>query len=143
MIIQYFGYLISLILAVSAVMFLIRSIHLAFKHSHQLIPTQKSVEISAQNALLSLFSFLLSVFTFVTSSSGFSWETLFILLSCGLMLSAIIIIGFIIKSDTAGYLSKKNAPSIFDENNPLRKYAKDSFVKEDPHLPDTDKELKI
>jgi hypothetical protein len=104
-----------------------------------MLPTQKSVKANTKYLLLCMVSFFSSVFIFLTTANGFSWEFFFILSGIMIVLSIFILMSTTINLDTADFLSKQNAPSIFSKDNLLRKMLENSQARQDS---DTDKENK-
>ena len=107
MLIRYFGYAISIILFVLTFVFFILSIYFSYKETSNLLPTQRSQRINAKYLFLGFLNLSLSLFVFLITENGFSWDAL--LASAGLlvMLSLFLGVNYFITSKTTEYLGKR------------------------------------
>ena len=137
MILQYLGYAISIVLAITAVVCFGASIYFGYKYTDNFLPTQKSTKANTKYLLLCTISLFAAAFVVMTTESGFSWKTLFLFLGMLIVLSVFITIGAVVNLDTAEYLRKRNAPSVFSDEFPAWKIIKKSTAK-----PDADKDKK-
>lgn len=108
MLIRYFGYTISIILLVLMFVFFILSIYFSYKETNNLLPTQKSQRINTKYLFLCFLNLSLSLFVFLITENGFSWDAL--LASVGLltMLSLFLGVNYFITSKTTEFLSKRD-----------------------------------
>lgn len=126
MILQYIGYAISIVLAITAVLCFSTSFFPALE-AIQTLPTQKSTKAHTKYMLLGMLSLFSSTFVFMTTMNGFSLSLLIGLLFCLIMVAVLITIGNIINLDVAEYLRKRNVPSIFSDEYPA--WLKNSMIK--------------
>src|SRR5688572_33195403 len=132
MILQYIGYLISIILVISSVVLFVISVYVSYKYSDNLVPTQKSLTIRMKYSLLGMLSFFSSLFVFLTTENGFSWEIIIILLGIIIALSILLYIDFVINRKTTRFLSKRNISlSSLWKDNPIKNLYKNSRERED------------
>ncbi len=134
MILQCIGYTISIILAITAVVCFGASIYFGYKYANNWLPTPKSIKANTKYLLLGMLSLFSSVFVFLTTMNGFSFESLVSVLIGMMIVSFVIMIGHVVSSGTAEYLNKRNIPSPFSDEYPS--WLKNSMTKP---APDKDK----
>lgn len=122
MILRYIGYLISIILVISSVVLFVISVYVSYKYSDNLVPTQKSLTIRMKYSFLGMLSFFSSLFVFLTTENGFSWEIISILLGIIIVLSILLYIDFLINRRRKRNLSL----SSLWKDNPIKNLYKNS-----------------
>ncbi len=127
MLIRYFGYAISIILFVLTFVFFILSIYFSYKETNNLLPTQRSQRISAKYLFLSFLSLSLSLFVFLITENGFSWDTLLASVGLLIMLSLFLGVNYFTTSKTTEYLNKRGfSPDILRKIRQIGKANKKS-----------------
>jgi hypothetical protein len=127
MILDYIGYSISIILAISSVVLFVASIYVRIKDLYltKLNLTENSLKTGNMYTIFSILFFLLSVFMFLTTENGFSWgDLLFFLL---IMIAFLVFMGidYSIRRRSLNYINKHkiSVPSV------LRDYSITSVLK--------------
>ena len=127
MIFRYLGYLLSIILIICSIVLFVVSVYVSYKYSDSLLPTQKSISARMKYSFLSMLSFFSSLFIFLTTENGFSWENVGVLLGIIIALSILLYIDFLINRRSLRYLRKRSIslPSLWGDN-PIKKLYKNS-----------------
>jgi hypothetical protein len=127
MLIRYFGYAISIVLFVLTFVFFILSIYFSYKETNKLLPTQRSQRINAKYLFLSFLYLSLSLFVFLITENGFSWDALLASVGLLVMLSLFLGVNYFITSKTTDYLGKNGfSPDILSKIRQIGKTNKKS-----------------
>ena len=106
---QYLGYFLAIGLLILAFVFFIVSIYVSYKGINitKTLPDRKAQISQTTYLFLSGLSLSLSLFVFLTTGNGFSWDA--VCLSAGVLVlsSALLAANFVITSKTTDYLNKR------------------------------------
>jgi len=100
MILEYIGYSISAILALTSLMLFISGIYAGYKYLTGFTTQKKSSEQSSRLMLLSALTFLASLFVFLVTENGFSWNLVATFLFFSILILGIVLLSNFVNSFT-------------------------------------------